>query len=78
LRREKWQLTKQIAPEIAQEVEILKIKRDIVTQEAIAAVAQEKALALRHWANGITASAIRKAAKEGRSSVSGIRFEVCG
>jgi hypothetical protein len=29
-------------------------------------------------ANGITASAIRKAAKEGRSSVSRIRFEVCG
>ena len=45
----KWKLVKEIAPEVAQEVEILKIKRDIATQEAIAAVAQEKALALRHW-----------------------------
>jgi phage anti-repressor protein len=44
----KWRLVQEVAPQIAQEVELLKIKRDIATQEAIAAVAQEKALALRH------------------------------
>ena len=49
--RTKWEMVKQVAPEVAEEVEILKLKRDIATQEAIAAVAQEKALSLRHWAN---------------------------
>lgn len=49
--RSKWEMVKEIAPDVAQEIEILKLKRDIATQEAIAAVAQEKALALRHWAN---------------------------
>lgn len=48
---DKWRLVQKVAPQVAQEVELLKIKRDIATQEAIAAVAQEKALALRHWAN---------------------------
>lgn len=47
----KWRLVQEFAPQTAHEIEMLKIKRDIATQEAIAAVAQEKALALRHWAS---------------------------
>jgi hypothetical protein len=41
-------------------------------------IGSEMSVAQFARANGITASAIRKAAREGRSSVSGIRFEVCG
>lgn len=46
----KWKLVQEVAPQVAEEIEVLKLKRDIAKQEAIAAVAQEKVLALRDWA----------------------------
>lgn len=55
----KWKLVQEVAPQVASEVEILKIKRDIATQDAIAAVAQRKVLELRHWANTVLEPADR-------------------
>jgi hypothetical protein len=46
--RDKWQLVKQINPQIASEVEILKIKQDIAKLEAQKAVAEAQSMGLRH------------------------------
>lgn len=45
----KWDLTKQVAPEIAQEVEIMHLKIELAKQEAIAAVANKESQSLRHY-----------------------------
>lgn len=45
----KWKLVQQVAPKIAEEVEILHLKIELAKQEAIAAVANEKAQSLRHY-----------------------------
>lgn len=45
----KWRLVEQFKPEIAQEIEALKIKAEIARNEAIAAKANEAALQLRHY-----------------------------
>jgi phage anti-repressor protein len=45
----KWKLVQNVAPEFAQEIEILHLKAEIAKQEAIKAQAEEKALALRHY-----------------------------
>ena len=45
----KWKLVQQAAPKIAEEVEILHLKIELAKQEAIAAVANEKAQNLRHY-----------------------------
>lgn len=45
----KWKLVQQHAPEIAQEIEVLRLKQEIAKQEAIRAVAEQKAIELRHY-----------------------------
>jgi anti-repressor protein len=45
----KWKLVQQVAPKIAEEVEVLHLKIELAKQEAIAAVANEKAQSLRHY-----------------------------
>lgn len=44
----KWRLVERHAPEVATEIEILKLQLEIATQEAIAKTADEKAISLRH------------------------------
>jgi phage anti-repressor protein len=44
----KWRLVQQVAPQVAQEIEILKIKQDIARLEARKAVADSHAIGLRH------------------------------
>ena len=45
----KWKLVEQIAPEFAQEIEILKLKAEIAKNEAIKAKAEESTITLRHY-----------------------------
>ncbi len=45
----KWKLTQQIAPAVAEEVEILHLKLEIAKQEAIGKIAEEKTIGLRHY-----------------------------
>ncbi|MFB2832909.1 hypothetical protein [Floridanema evergladense] len=45
----KWRLVQQCKPEVASEIEILKMKIELAKQEAIAAKANEKTLQLRHY-----------------------------
>jgi hypothetical protein len=45
----KWKLVEQVKPEIAQEIEILKLKAEIAKNEAIKAKAEESTISLRHY-----------------------------
>ena len=45
----KWKLTQQQHPAIAQEVEILHLKIELAKQEAIRATAEQKSIELRHY-----------------------------
>ncbi len=45
----KWDLTKQVAPEIAQEVEIIHLKIELAKIEAQKAALEDKTLSLRHY-----------------------------
>lgn len=47
--RSKWELTKQVAPQVASEIEALHLRLAISQQEAIAAVANNEAQKLRHY-----------------------------
>jgi hypothetical protein len=46
---EKWQLTKQIAPQVAEEVEVLAMKIELAKIEAQKAALEDKTLSLRHY-----------------------------
>lgn len=45
----KWQLLKQHRPEVAEEIEVLKLKAEIAKNEAIKAKAEEQVISLRHY-----------------------------
>jgi phage anti-repressor protein len=45
----KWRLVQQVAPRVADEVEILHLKLEIAKQEAIAEVARKESQSLRHY-----------------------------
>jgi hypothetical protein len=45
----KWRLVQQVAPQVADEVEILHLKLEIAKQEAIAEVARKESQSLRHY-----------------------------
>jgi len=45
----KWKLVQQHAPQVAEEIEILKLKAEIAQQEAMKSQADEKTLSLRHY-----------------------------
>jgi hypothetical protein len=44
----KWRLVQQVAPKVAEEIEVLHIKLEIAKQEAIAEVARKESQSLRH------------------------------